>query len=154
MLCAQICPVCFPNSIATLISLIRHNGPVHGSLWHACMHASSCAWGELCPACYPDSINTLISLIQLNLTELWAHTGPACSPNSIDTSIFLIWPNSAEIWASACKHIACIHASLPAQDILCAQTGPARSPDSIDTLISLIRPNMGLSTPENGAPAR
>ena len=40
------------------------------------------------------------------------------------------------------KHIVCMHASLHAQNKLCAQTGPVCSPYSIDILISLIQTSL------------
>jgi len=69
-LCAQKYPACYPDSIDTLISLIRSN---LAEIWASackhigCMHASLRAQVDLCAqkdlACYPDSIDTLISLI-------------------------------------------------------------------------------------------
>ena len=95
------------------------------------MHASLCAWvmlcAQICSACFLDSIDTLISLIWPNLADIWSHackhigymhaillawvvlcaqTGLVCFPYSIDTLIFLFLPNFA------CKHKACMHASL------------------------------------------
>merc|ERR1711954_531413 len=69
-LCVQKDPACYPDSIDTLISLIRSN---LAEIWAfarkhiGCMHASLHAWDDLCALkdleCYPDSIDTLISLI-------------------------------------------------------------------------------------------
>ena len=70
LLCAQKDPACYPDSIDTLIFLIRYN---LAEIWACacehigCMHASLCAWVDLCAqeslACFPDSGDTLISLI-------------------------------------------------------------------------------------------
>ena len=78
-LCAQKDLACYPDSIDTLIFLIRYNlaeilacAPEH----IGCMHTSLSAWVDLCSqkdtACYLDSIDTLISLIRSNLAEIWA----------------------------------------------------------------------------------
>merc|ERR1711954_13923 len=74
--------------------------------------------------------------------EVCAQKGYICSPDSIDTSIFLIHSNLAEIWAQACKHIACMHDSLPSWIVLCTQRGLVCSPNSIDTFIFLIQHNL------------
>merc|ERR1711954_105107 len=71
-----------------------------------------------------------------------AQRGSVRSPASIDTLISLIRPELAEIKSCACKHIACMHASLHALVKLYTQRGWACCPDSIDTLISLIQPNL------------
>ena len=112
-LCAQICPACSPDSIDTLISLIK------------------CTQVQSMHVCY------LVCLGQI------MYSGRStCSPGSIDTFISLIWPNLAKIWACACKNIACLHASLCALVKMCVQTYLAWSSDSIDTLIFLIWPNL------------
>ena len=64
------------------------------------------------------------------------------SPDYIDTLISLMQPHLSELWVCASKNIGCMHASLCAQDEVCAQRGLAWSPDSIDTLISLIHSNL------------
>ena len=73
-------PVCSPDSIDTLISLILPNLADIWACAHkhiGCMHATLRARGEVCAqkgwACFPDSLDTLISLIHSNLAEIWAH---------------------------------------------------------------------------------
>ena len=117
---AQKDPACYPDSLDSLISLIRSNlaeiwacARKHIGCIHASLHGQVDLYTQNNPACYPDSIDTLISLIQ---------------------------PNLAEISAQAHKHIVCMHANLCARVKFCARRGQACSPDSIDILISLIQP--------------
>merc|ERR1711954_556700 len=79
VLCAQKDLACYPDSIDTLISLIRS---YLADIWACarkhigCMHASLHARVVLCAqkdlACYPDSIDILIYLIRSDLAEIWA----------------------------------------------------------------------------------
>ena len=69
-LCAQKDPACYPDSIYTLISLIRSNlaeiwvcACKHIECMHASLHGQVDLYAKNNPACYPDSIDTLISLI-------------------------------------------------------------------------------------------
>ena len=86
-LCTQIGPVCSPDSIDTLISLIQLNLT---EIWACackhvgCMHAGLWPGGEVCTqrglAWSPYSIDTFIFLINSNLAEICmqAHSVHAC----------------------------------------------------------------------------
>ena len=85
-MCAQRVLALSPDSIDTLISLIRPNLTEILVCAHkhiGCMHAGLCAPGDLFaqkgPAYYPDSIDALISLIQPNSAEIWAPSMQAYS---------------------------------------------------------------------------